>query len=72
MCSFVENAKGGCLFVTWKLKCIYGNHKEAKRVERGVTDSRDVIYSFTSFFCSIFRESGMKVDCLSCILRGLR
>ena len=45
---------------------------KAKRVERGVTDSRDVIYSFTSFFCSIFWESGMKVDCLSYILRGLR
>ena len=63
MCYFVENTNGGCIFDIWKLIYIYSKHMEAKRVEQGVTNSRDVIYSVTFFFDS-FSLSGMKVDCL--------
>lgn len=34
----------------------------AERIEQGVTDSRNAVYSVRSFFI-LFRENGMKADC---------
>ena len=55
---FCRKCKKGLFFCRQEVKIdSWEKHMEAKRVEQGVTNSRDVIYSFAFFFLALFGKT---------------